>query len=253
MSRLFNGTTDVHTYNLPASGTGPVNYAFGTLMIVARFLTASGWASLIELERSTGNEARGGLGRHGTTGGLYTNDFTATHDSTEAGGTSFTVGSGDNWCLYAATRATGTASPTLYKIPIATGTRTTNQLTATLVDVSNIASGFIRVGGNDDFVNMRVAAVAVLPGVVLSGAQLDAIVAAKTTASIIAVAGADGWVVDDSDGLTNNLVAGNTNLSAGTSSTDADNPAGWVYAGAAATAGPAPRSFNAIPFIGGGL
>lgn len=229
MSRLFDGVDDVMTFNLGASG-GVADYAFGTQLVLCRFVSSASWASLIELERATANEARGGISRHGVTGGLSTYNTVAAVGSTEAGsGTSFTIGTGDNWCLYVVTKATGTASPTFYKVPLATGTRTTQQITNTLANSSLLASGFIRIGGNDDFANIRLSVAAVLPGIVLTGAQIDGIVSAKTTASILALTDANSWVVDDADAFAADL-KGNHNRSAiiGTAD-DADDPAGWVY------------------------
>lgn len=246
MSRLFDGTDDVMTYALPASGAGPVNFAFGTQLVIARLVTAPTWASFIEIEEAAGAVEKGGFGRH-SGGGIYTVDGANLRHSGEAGtGGTFTIGTADNWALFATTRPTGTASPSFHKIPLATLTRSTHTVTSTLVNTASIASGRIRLGGDDDFANMRLAVAAILTGVVLTTTQLDAIASAKTTASILALASADSWVVDDSDAFVNNLVAANTNQSAivGTAD-DADDPAGWVYGvGGAPTSAPlgAPRA-----------
>lgn len=237
MSRLFTPDTvtpansGLMTYNLGASA-GVASYAFGTQLIVCRFVSTPDWASLIELERATSNEARGGISYRGSAADLLTYNQSTSVGSSEAGtGTPFTIGTGDNWCLYAATKATGTVAPTFHKIPIATGTRTTIQTTNTLGDTSLLANGFIRIGGNDDSANIRLCTAAVLPGIVLTGTQLDGIVSAKTTASILALTDANSWVVDDSDGFATDL-KGNHNRSALVGTTDdADDPAGWVYFG----------------------
>lgn len=247
MSRLFNGTTDLMTYALPAAGTGPVNYGFGTVLVVLRYVTSTTWASMVEIEDS-GAILKGGLSRD-SGGNMGWSDgaiFRRTSDA-GTGSAAYTIGTGDNWCLYAMTKPTGAASITLHKVPIATGVRESRTITATSANTAGIASGRIHIGGNDDFANVRYAVASVLSGVVLTGADIDGIVTAKTTASILALAPADGWVVDDSDGFLNNLVANNTNRSAisGTAS-DADNPAGWVY-GLAAAPSYTPRREYVVP------
>jgi len=236
MSRLFDGVDDVYIYAVPASGTGPVNLTFGTSLIVCRYVTAPSWASMIEIYDGSNNPAFA-TGRH-SGGGMYFTDNATLRHSQEAGTTQFTIVTGDNWCVYAVTKATGTQPAVMHKVPLATGTRTTYTPTTNSTNCASIASGTIKIAGDDDWGNIRVAAAAVMPGVVLTTTQIDAIVTAKTTQSIIDVAGADGWVVDDSDGLTNNLVASNTNRSSigGAPADDADDPAGWTYFGAGAAA-----------------
>jgi hypothetical protein len=169
------------------------------------------------------------MGRH-SSGGLYHVDGTSVRVSDGAGtGTNFTIGPGDNHCLYAVTKASGTVGVSFYKIPIATGVRTSFQHGSTSVNALSFSNGRIGIAGTDDPANIRVTAAAIIPGVVLTGEQLDGIVAAKTTESIIALTNEDSWVVDADDGLINNLVANNTNRSGGTNSgDDADAPAGWV-------------------------
>lgn len=250
MSRLFDGTDDVMTYALPASGAGPVNFGFGTQLVIARLVTAPTWASFIEIEEAAGSVEKGGFGRH-SSGSIYTVDGANLRHSGEAGtGGTFTIGTGDNWALFATTKATGTSSPSFHKIPLATGTRSTHTVSTTLVNTASIASGRIRLGGDDDFANMRLAVAALLTGVVLTTTQLDTIAATKTTASILALASADSWVVDDADAFTNNLVAANTNRSdiVGTAD-DADDPADWVYGAGGATSSivvPKSRVYNGL-------
>jgi hypothetical protein len=230
VSRLYNGTTDLDTFALPTTpASGPVNFVYGTVLIVARFVSAASWASLIEVETSS-TLVVAGIGRD-SGGALYYADGGTLRRSNEAGtGTTFTIGTGDNWCLYAVTKPNGTTAASFHKIPIATGVRTTFTHGSTSINAVSLSNGKIMLAGNDDPANIRVAAAAVLPGVVLTTTQLDGIASAKTTASIIALAPADGWVVDDSDSINLNLVANNTNRSARSGTADdADDPSGWVY------------------------
>ena len=260
MSRLFNGSTDLLTYALPdTANPGPVNYTHGTLLIVARFVTASSWVSLIEMENADGTSVKGGIGRHAG-GGLYTVDGATLRHTDEGGAGTFTIGTGDNWCLYAATKATGTVAPILYKIPLATLSRSTYVNPGTMVNTGLLANGRIKLGGNDDPANIRLAAAAILPGVVLTGPQLDGIASAKTTASILALAATNSWVVDDSDGFATNLYAANTPRTANATApvlhtlptSDGDNPASWVY-GAGGGGGTAPSNTVAPVASGTGV
>ena len=250
MSRLFNpATSDFMTYALPAGGSpGPVNWQYGTMLVVAKFNAGTSWTSFIEM---TATSVVVSMGRR-STDGLYYSEGVAIQDSSQAGpvGSPFTIGSGDGWCLYAFTKAAGTVSPTFHKIPIG-GTRVTHSISATSVDVgAPLDNGTITIGGNDDFFNGRFAALAIMPQVVLSTTQLDAIATAKTTASIVGLAPANGWVVDDSDGFANNLVANNTHRSAIAGTTaSADDPAGWIYMGG--SFGGPPPSNTVVPAVTG--
>jgi hypothetical protein len=218
MSRLFDGTDDVMSYALPV-GTA-LNDAL-TLLIVCKIAAGSNtWLSLLEGERATGATGAS-LGRRNNNNIYFSNSA-----SLISGGS---ITSADGWMIVAVTRTAGAAT-TVHKLPIG-GSRTSTTLGA-LADGLSAASGTMRIGGNDDFANIYVAAAAFWDGTDLTTAQLDGILSAKTTQSILDLS--PTWAVDDgptSNEFANDLV-GTTNRTAITgTTTSADDPAGWVYAG----------------------
>jgi len=229
MSREFNNgvTTDLMTYALSA-GVGPENFVYGTQLVLVRIMAANDtWVSMIEGNQPTTGEYFA-IGRR-LNNGLYTSNGATVQDSSESGsGTPFTITSADNWSLYVQTKASGTVSPTYHKYPVG-GSRTTNQITATFADsVPNAVS--ITLGGPEDPAHIRFAVAAVLHGIVLTAGQIDAIMAALTTQSILDLCDSNSWVVDDSDGFANNLANNHSHRSAINGTTDnGDDPAGWVY------------------------
>lgn len=216
MSRLFDGVDDQMSYTLTA-GTA-LNDAL-TLLIVCKIAAANGtWLSLLEGERSTGAVGCA-LGRHPTGNNVY---FANSVALVAAG----SITSADAWMIVAVTR-TAAAAGDVHKLPIG-GSRTTTALGA-LADGLSLASGTMRIGGNDDFANIRVAAAAFWDGTALSTTQLDGILSAGTTQSIDDLN--PTWLVDDSDAFVSNLTnPGVMDRSAITGTADdADDPSGWVY------------------------
>lgn len=220
MSRLFDGVDDVMTY--PISASGGADWRFGTLLIVCRILNTgdTAWLSFLEAE-SAGNAQRYSMGRRND-GRLYLVD-----SDTGSLQSAVTIEDADNWAIYAVTKATGSVAATMHKIPLATGTRTSTAAGSAQADGKDASGGELRLGGPSDFANIRVAAAAVFPGVVLTTTQLDGIASAKTTASIAALS--PTWLVDDSDGLATDLIGTADRTAIVGTADDADDPAGWVY------------------------
>jgi hypothetical protein len=224
VSTLFDGVDDVMTFPL----SGAMNDAL-TILIVCRIMTASDntWLSLVEFERSGGGNIEGAaLGRRpgGSIGEIY---FTNTTGIVSAGA----IQDADGWEIIAVTRSAAAAG-NVHRLPIG-GSRTTTALGA-LADGLTCAGGLMRIGGDDDFANIRVAAVAYWDGTELTTGQLDGILSAKTTASINALS--PSALYDDSDSFATDLTAGTQDRTSvvGTA-TDADNPSGWVYGVGGAT------------------
>lgn len=250
MSRLWSAPTDLMTYALPGVGQpGPNNFAYGTVLLVARFLSAPGWVSMIEFEKADGTVA-GALMRDGG-GNLGWSDGISFMRSSDAGtgAAPFTVGPEDGWCLCAMTHPDSAGSPqpiTLHKVPLATGQRLSRTLVGTSLNTSALGNGRIKLGGDDDTNrSMLVAAAGALPSVVMSPEQIDAVAGALATGSVVGLATADGWVADDSDGFASNLVADRAHRSAivGTAD-DPDDPPLWAYG---AAAGPPAAPANLSP------
>lgn len=211
MSRLFNGTSNFMTFT-------PTDWAFGTLLVVARIMTTNdvAWQSFIE------GEAPGGLryafGRSNS-GNLYLANGITTASAVAAQ-------DADGWAIYAVTKATGTVAPTMHRIPIG-GTRTSTAPGTTLTNSTTIAGGSTKVGGDDDFANIRLAAVAIFNGTVLTTTQLDGINTAKTTQSIADLS--PTALYDDSDAFATDLIGSADRTAISGTTDDADDPSGWVY------------------------
>jgi hypothetical protein len=93
----------------------------------------------------------------------------------------------------------------------------------------------LKVGGDDDFANIYLAAFAYWNGVTLSQAQIEGINTAKTTQSILDLSPTAAY--DDSDAFATDLTAGTADRSSIVGTTDsADDPSGWVYLGGGAAA-----------------
>lgn len=216
MSRLFDGIDDQMVYTVPASGV-EVSGAH-TLLIVVRELNTSGtaWQSYVETETSAA-AAAATIGRNNGGQIYWAQGVTAT--------SAISMTDADNWVVAATTKTAGSSIPQFYKGVIGGGDTNTAG-GGTLAASPSIASGTIRIGGNDDFANIRVAAAAIFNKVLTSG-ELAGINAAKTTQSIYNLAPV--WLVDNNDAFATDYM-GNANRSSitGTAS-DADDPAGWVY------------------------
>ncbi len=236
MSRLFDGVDDQMAYPIPAGVA--LNDAL-SLLIVCKIQVVSDttWLSLLEGENSSAAVACA-LGRHASAGGIY---FANTFSSINAG----TIADSDGWMIVAVTR-TAAAATDFHKLPIG-GSRTTTAGGA-LADGATAAGGTMRIGGNDDFANILVAAAAYWNGTTLTTGQLDGILSAKTTQSILDLS--PTWCVDDSDSFANDLIGtAHRNSLVGTTS-DADNPSGWVYYGAGAIPYPISRDFQRMAVYG---
>lgn len=212
MSRLFNGSTDLMTF-------APIDWAYGTLLIVAKIVTTNDftWLSLIEGENSGGG-TNYAMGRRNS-GDLYYSNQSSISWATA-------IDDSDGWAIYAITKATGSVAATSHKVIISSGTRTSNAQGA-MSDSSAITGGRIKIGGDDDPANIKIAAVAIFNGTVLTGTQLDGIASAKTTAAIAALSPTELW--DDSNGISTGLIASTARTAISGTSSDADNPSGWVY------------------------
>lgn len=230
MSRLFDGVDDIMTYT-----TGSTSWTHGTILIVCKFAGAdSTWQSLIECTDAA-NATRFSMGRR--VGGQV---YLANSVGLESAGSAVAA---SGWQIIAVTKATGTVAPQVHIMPIG-GSRTTTTFGNTLANGGG--SGVrIHIGGPGDFANIYVAAGAVWNGVVLTTTQLDGILSAKTTASILALS--PTWATDDSD-FSQDLTASNWDRSAitGTAS-DADNPSGWSYG-----AGGTDATVTAVPAASAG-
>ena len=215
MSRLWGGTVaDLMTY-------APIQWAFGTILIVAKIVTTNdaAWQSFIEAEPTGVTPVRYALGRS-SAGNLYlSNDVTSDQavSATDA----------DGWALFSVTKATGSAAPQFRKNII--GGAPTGGTGGVALGNSPANTVRIYLGGNDDPANIKVAAAAIFNGTVLTTGQLDGIASAATTQSIADLS--PTWLIDDSDAFATNLVnpgTGDRTAIAGTAD-DADDPAGWVY------------------------
>lgn len=216
MSYELDGVDDYLGYTIPAGVA--LNDAL-TLLIVVRIIvtTDTTWLSLLEGKRSTGAVGCA-MGRNNL-GQIY---FANTGSTIAAG----SITDSDNWMIVAVTR-TAAAASTAHKAPIG-GSRTSNALGA-LADGLSLASGTMRIGGNEDFANIKVAAAAAWQSDI-GTAGIDSILSAKTTQSIADLS--PFWLVDDAGGFATNLVdPGVMDLSSSNGGTpfDADDPAGWVY------------------------
>lgn len=224
-------------YTIPGSGydmTGP-----HTMLIVARIIATSEavWLSFIEHETSGGAGAAT-LGRKNN-GNLYWAQGTTNGDAIAAG-------DADNWCVFAVTDTEGTGDVRFHKCVFGGANTHTTTASGALIDSPSVHGGTMRIGGNDDFANIRVAAVANWAGTTLSDVQIDGIKTAATSQSIADLLPTN--LYDDSDAFATNLVnPGVMNRTSIVGTTDnADDPAGWVYGlgGAASTSFPPLQSFR---------
>jgi hypothetical protein len=220
MSRLFDGVDDIMTFTTPST-----SWTFGSVLIVAKFAGADGtWQSLVEVTDAAA-APRMSLGRRNS-GELYmANSF-----SLESEGPAVAA---DGWSIYCVTKATGTVNPTSHVAPIG-GARTSSTFGTTLPNGAGTGVR-IHIGGPGDFANIYVAAAAVWNGVVLTTGQIDGILSAKTTQSILDLS--PTWAADDSDAFATDLTSGTSDRTAITGTTDsADDPSGWLYFGASVAA-----------------
>jgi hypothetical protein len=223
VSRLFDGVDDQMVFDVPASSSGQgVNLRWGTLLIVVKIAQSSGsWMSFLEKEHNNGT-SHGGFGRHSNN-----SPYMAYASSLAENGAGLDITSADGWMVVAVTKATGTATPNLIKAPIG-GSVSSNAAGSTIGDLSDSSNGRVRIGGNDDWANMYVAAVAAFHGVVLTTTDVQGIADAATTQSIADLN--PTWLIDDSDAFATDLMGSGHDRTSITGTTDsADDPSGWVY------------------------
>jgi hypothetical protein len=222
MSRLF-APNDQISYPVPASGVN-VNGAH-TLLVIARItVTADNtWLSFLETETSAA-AAAASLHRQQLSATLGSVGWAANGSLLANGGPALT--DSDGWLLVASTKAAGSSVPRLHSSIIASATHRHNDHGAALAAANSIASGTIRLGGNDDFFTGRMAAAAIFDKALTDG-EIEGIAVAKTTQSIYDLT--PKFLVDDNDAFLADymgLVGNGTD--AGTAD-DADDPADWVY------------------------
>lgn len=239
MSRLFDGVDDQMVYSFSSSlaASGPK-----TLLMVLRIMNATdlAWLSFMEWENASSVDVAA-LGRRNN-GNIYT----------VKGGTTFdniAVQDADDWVVIATTWPAASAVPRHHKDVIGgAATHTDGAGVANSPFSDNIPT--VRLGGNADFCNMRLAAAAIFTSE-LSDVDIESVENAKTTQSIADLS--PFWLVDDSDAFATNLITPGTGDRSSITGTadDADDPAGWVYGlGAAPPAASMPPDFqrNLFPF-----
>jgi hypothetical protein len=226
VSRQFDGVDDQMAYTVPASGLN-VSGAHTLLIVVRIMATADNtWLSFLETETSAAATSAS-LGRSNG-GELYWSQGATIGDE-------ITATDSDGWMIAAATKPAGFTSPTLHRSLIG-GANTHTAHASTLIAAASIASGTIRIGGNDDFANIRVAAAAIFDKV-LSNAEIDGINTAKTTQAIYDLGPV--WLVDDLDAFAADYM-NNADRTAITGTADnADDPSGWVFGASAPAVPPA--------------
>lgn len=218
MSRLFDGVDDLMTY----SHTGSPNLTGAlTMLVVAKLANNDGWMSWIECETSGGGLGCA-LGRNPNTG----NDIYMSNQSANVHAIAATDVT--NWAVWAVTKTSGTTTPRMHKV-IVGGAATHTDANSTLANPSSQANGNIRIGGNDDFANFRLAAAALWEGTALSDGNIETIASTATTQGILDLS--PTWCVDDSDAFATDLVGSIDRTSITGTADDADDPSGWVYFG----------------------
>jgi hypothetical protein len=223
VSRLFDGVDDQMVYDIPASSSGQgANITWGTILIVVKILQGDGsWMSFFEKEHNNGT-SHGGFGRHSNN-----SPYMAFASSLAENGSGIDVTDGDGWMVVAVTKVTGTATPNIIKCPIG-GSVSANAATSTIGNLSDSSNGRVRVGGNDDWANMLVAAEAAFQGIVLTTTDVQGIADAATTQAIADLL--PTWLIDDSDGLATCLMGSGHDRASVTGTADSgDDPTGWVY------------------------
>jgi hypothetical protein len=239
VSRLFDGVDDQIVFPAPAAMDGTL-----TMLVVVKFATASGWASLIEMENSGGAD-RATIGRNPTlSNNLYWSNGIA---ALLTGGETMT--STTEWLVLGITKTAGTTTPRAHKCIVGGANSHTDQ-TGTIADAGTSVGGVLRLGGNADWANIRLAAAAIWHGTALTDADFNSINAALTTQSIFDLS--PTWLVDDADAFTADYVGSADQTSITGTTDDADDPAGWVYGLGSATTYPSALldfTRNAFPFL----
>ena len=219
MSRLFDGVDDSMVYN--QGSVDPIDFSGGfTILMVVKIATAvdNSWQAFIE-NKSVSAVVRVSLLRRGT-GNLAYVDGAGIDDV-------IPISDGDGWMIIATTKTSGSSIPTNHKAPIG-GSRTSTALPeGARTAIGSMADGNTIIGGStSDWANMYLALAAQFERV-LSTTELDGILAAKTTESVIALG--PHWCVDDSNGFASDLVGNIDRTTLVGTTDDADDPSGWVY------------------------
>lgn len=237
MSRLFDGVDDQMVYPAPATLSGAL-----TMLIVVKFATSSGWISLLEGETSGGAD-RATIGRNpDQSNNLYFSNGVA---GLPTGGVTLTNTS--NWYVAALQRASGTVAARTHLCQVGAVSNTHTDHVTSMANASSIAGGNLRIGGNADFGNIRVAAAAIWNSNPLVDADFEGIASDATTQSIADLSPV--WLVDDSDAFATDLIGSNDRTSITGTADDADDPSGWVYGlggGAAATSLPPVQPYRQL-------
>lgn len=234
MSRLFDGVDDQMVYPAPAALNGAL-----TMLIVVKFATASGWMSLLEAETS-GSADRATIGRNpNQSNNLYFSNGVA---GLPTGGVTLTNTS--NWYVVALQRASGTVAARTHLCQIGAVSNTHTDHSTTMANAGSVSGGNLRIGGDADFSNMRVAAAAVWNSNPLVDADFEGIASAATTQSIADLS--PDWLVDDSDAFATDLIGSNDRTSITGTADDADDPSGWVYGLGGGGGAPTPRLLGTL-------
>lgn len=224
MSRLFDGVDDVMTFGQP-SGPPAMNDAL-TLVAVVRIMTTSdnAWQSIMEFERADTTPCCY-LGRGAAGAGTGELRFINTNG---IGFIVLPITDADGWMVIADIRSAA-AGTTGYKRPI--GSASTVVAGGALADgLAWNAGGVLKVGGDDDFANIRLAAFGYVNGTALTQGQLDAIDSTQDLIDLGFTA-----VYDDSDAFATDLVGSADRTAIVGTVDDADDPAGWTYFGGGGT------------------
>ena len=249
MSRLFasSGTNEM-IYSLDTSPTA----AF-TMLIVVKIATTTDttWQSLLEFHTAPTTHMLA-MGRNDS-GHIYV----ATGSTQYYNNANGQIRDEDGWAIVAATKIAGTNIPRIHKMVVG-GSAFHNDAGGTIGDPGGPDQ--VRIGGNDDWADIYVAAAAFWNSALTDG-NLDSIHSALTTQSILDLSPA--WCVDDAggDGLATDLVGTNDRDTLVGTTDSADDPPGWVYFGegggdvditgvvaAATAAGPTP-DVSGRPYI----
>jgi hypothetical protein len=137
--RAFNGTTDTIT----ASAGGLSGFGFGAFVVIARRTNESGWHGIVATQQSGGTwEAYLDIApsAHATASAIWTSWNGTDHANT----LKFTQA--DGWCIVAATKATGTATPRYHKCVLSSRTWTHDDGVGTVPNATSIPGGNVIFG-----------------------------------------------------------------------------------------------------------
>lgn len=219
-STEFDGVDDVINFTSNVWLTTGAN----SFLAVIRILAADGaWLSIVETEQPAGT-VKPSMGRRNTNG-IYYADGAGLDDAGS-------ITSADNWMVVGCSRPAGAAQTVRVHKCVIGGANTHTNVAATHGNDITDAT-IMRFGGNDDFANIRLAAVAVGP-VNWSDADFEGVKTAASTASMISLSTV-AHVYDSKNGQLGTDLVDSCNATSRTGTTQStDGPAGWTYFGAAA-------------------